>query len=185
MGKLLGWSRRKRAEQTLRYQEFAAATSQALLPAPASQPEQPPAKPEPPAQPRSWLRSRVHGQRHDRAPDHEQEPSTPVPVPALFSGGCTPIPQAPYLVQPPAAHPAAPAGSFASLRDPTRLAGSLEAALVPRSASRTPRQSVLPGGCTPIPQAPTWRSLRPWRHSAARSSTFTIGLQDIYLLSTK
>jgi glycerol-3-phosphate dehydrogenase len=85
MGKLLGWSRRKRAEQALRYQEFAAATSQALLPAPASQPEQPPAKPEPPAQPRSWLRSRVHGQPHDRTPDHEQEPSAPVPVPALFA----------------------------------------------------------------------------------------------------
>jgi hypothetical protein len=94
MGKLLGWSRRKRAEQTRRYQEFAAATSQALLPGPASPPAEPPARPEPPAQPRSWRRSRVHGQPQEHAP--EPEPATPVPVPALSSGGWAPIPRSPY-----------------------------------------------------------------------------------------
>jgi glycerol-3-phosphate dehydrogenase len=85
MGRLLGWSRRKRAEETRRYQEFAATTAQALLPVPASPPAAPPpaatpAKPESPAQPRSWLRSRVHGQPPVPTPD--QEPTTPVPVPA-------------------------------------------------------------------------------------------------------
>jgi glycerol-3-phosphate dehydrogenase len=80
MGKVLGWSRRKRAEQTRRYLEFAAATSQALLPGPASPPAAPPARPESPAQPRSWRRSRVHGQPQDGTPD--REPTTPVPVPA-------------------------------------------------------------------------------------------------------
>jgi glycerol-3-phosphate dehydrogenase len=80
MGRLLGWSRRKRAEETRRYQEFAAGTAQALLPAPASAPAGAPASPQPPAQPRSWLRSRVHGQPRVAPPD--QEPTTPVPVPA-------------------------------------------------------------------------------------------------------
>src|SRR5262249_48073544 len=80
MGKLLGWSRRQRAEEARRYQESPAATSQALLPASASQPAQPPVKPESPAQPRSWLRSRTHGQPQDQ-PTNE-EPTTPVPVPA-------------------------------------------------------------------------------------------------------
>ncbi len=85
MGRLLGWSRRKRAEETRRYQEFAATTAQALLPVPASPPAASPpaatpAKPESPAQPRSWLRSRVHGQPPAPAPG--QEPTAPVPVPA-------------------------------------------------------------------------------------------------------
>src|SRR5262249_42790342 len=48
---------------------------------------------------------------------------------ALFSGGYTPTPQAPQLVQPPSARPAAPGGPFASLGGPPRIAGSLEATL--------------------------------------------------------
>jgi glycerol-3-phosphate dehydrogenase len=86
MGKLLGWSRRRRAAEARRYAELAAATSAALR-LPASLPQapattRPPAQPRPPS--RSRLRSRPGRQPRDLAPGHrdDQEPPVAVPVPA-------------------------------------------------------------------------------------------------------
>ncbi len=78
MGKLLGWSRRQRAEETRGYTELATTTAAAIrTPTPQS-------RPEPPAHPRSRLRPRTHAQPQGQAPDqeHGQEPTVPVPVPA-------------------------------------------------------------------------------------------------------
>ncbi len=78
MGKLLGWSRRQRAEETRRYAELATATAAAI------RPPTPQSRPEPPAHLRSRLRPRTHAQPQGQAPDQKQgqEPTVPVPVPA-------------------------------------------------------------------------------------------------------
>ena len=107
MGKLLGWSRRQRAQEAQRYLDFAAATSAAIRP-PASAGS---ALPPPPhagtpqaALPVAGTDCAEAGQdgepgagrrslRLRRRPGRPEEPTTPVPVPALCSWGA-PIPVA-------------------------------------------------------------------------------------------
>jgi len=75
MGRLLGWGRRQRAQEARRYMELAEATTQAIR-VPAGEPV--------------GVRSRAR---------HDQEPSVPVAVPALFPRGGLRPPGTPHTLR--------------------------------------------------------------------------------------
>ena len=184
MGKLLGWSRRKRAEQTRRYQEFAATTSQALLPAPASPPAAPPAKPEPPGS--AKVLAALPGPR-PAAGRTRPSRSQPLPSPSrpYLPGGWAPIPRSPYSrsLRP---YPGGTVTPVLQARPAYRGPGGFGAiAAAPRLIGATRPVPALAGAsCGPSGLAARdggW--LRPL--ALPGLYTFTIGLQEIYLLPAK
>jgi len=97
MGKLLGWSRRQRAQETQRYLDFAAATTRAIRPpADTATPAMPPGTPrgrlaaagtEQPGvegadEPETGRAARKPYLRRRKQADQPEEPTPPVPVPA-------------------------------------------------------------------------------------------------------